>query len=191
MRNARAGLALVMALAALLSGCSVAVEGAPAAAASGGAGLAATAFVDSRARFSLVPPRGWTPDASGRQDTAVVFLHSRPDPAPPGPFLPNINVVVLPAGADLAVTVVGARRELGDLTAYRPVEDETASLAGGLPAHVLGGTFTRAGYALRNLQLFTVSGGSTFVVTGTALADRWDDYRALFDASLHTLTVPA
>jgi hypothetical protein len=43
---------------------------------------------------------------------------------------------------------------------------------------------------LRNVQLLAVRGGTeTVVVTGTALADSWDDYGPVFETSLRSLTV--
>lgn len=194
MRNARAGVVPVIALTALLAllaGCSVAVRGTATPARGGSVALAPARYVDGQRRFSIVPPQGWRPDTSGRESTAVFFLASDPDTAAAGPFVSNINVLVLPAHADLDATVGAARGELAGLNAYRLLDDEAATLAGGLPAHVLGGTFTQSGFALRNLQLFTVYQGSTVVVTGTALADRWAGYGALVDASLHTVIVPA
>ena len=62
----------------------------------------------------------------------------------------------------------------------------------GAPAHLLGGTYhdPDTGHVLRNLQLVALHGqAQTVVVTGTALADAWDGYEAVFETSLRSLTV--
>jgi hypothetical protein len=149
------------------------------------------AFSDAQKRFTIAPPPGWKADTSGAQNTAVVFLDPTPTRSAQGDFSANINVLVVPSVAGLPATVVGAREELRGLTDYASDTDAAVSLADGTAAHLLGGTFTDkgSGMRLRNLQLFTVHGRSTTVVTGTAPAQGWSTYAPVFDASLRTLTV--
>jgi hypothetical protein len=195
MRVARAGVVVVLAI--VLGGCTVTVGGTPladpAVATPAGGSPApppdGELFVDPVGRFGLVPPPGWQVDTSGAQGTAVLFLAPDSDTTPDGAFAANINVLVVEGSADLADTVVSARREVRDLTGYSATADEPATLAGGVPAHVLGGVFADSGFELRNLQLFTVHEGTTVVATGTALAAVWEEYEALLDSSLRTLTV--
>lgn len=203
MRIARRAVALALAAAAALAGCTSEVPGTATAERTGGPAPssapseAPTAppeglFVDAQGRFGLVPPDGWEVDASGQQGTAVVFRSTSVDTSPtdPGPFVANINVLVAPsAGATLAQTVVGARQELQAFEAYASTADEPVTLSDGTEAHVLGGTFTDSGFALQNLQLFTVAEGNTVVVTGTSLAATWPTNEAVLDGSLRTLTV--
>lgn len=174
-------------------GCGVAVPGAPA---SDPAALPRPApaprppgapFRDALGRFVLVPPPGWTLDTSGAEATAVIFA----DPRPRG-FRANVNVVVVPAHTDLPGIVTGARQEVRALEDYLPTADEPVTLPDGAPAHLLGGTYhdPGTGLALRNLQLVALHGqAQTVVVTGTALAEAWDGYAAVFETSLRSLTV--
>jgi len=62
-------------------------------------------------------------------------------------------------------------------------------LVDGTPAHILGGTFTQSGFEVRNVQLFASSGGTDMVVTGTALAETWDNWEGLFGQTFETFTV--
>ncbi len=184
--------------AALISGCSSVVAGT----ASPEGGTACTvaagpagplppddAFADGRGRFRLAPPRGWTADTSGAQGTAVIFLEPGTAGSAAGAFTSNINILVLPAAADLPATVIGARRELRDLAGYSATADRSCLLHDGTPAHLLGGTFDDpgTGVALRNLQLVVVAGASTVVVTGTSPTERWDAYETAFATSLQSL----
>jgi hypothetical protein len=150
-------------------------------------------FDDARGRFHLVPPPGWNVDTTGAQDTAVIFADPRPIEWAGGRFRANLNVLVVPAAADLPGTVVNARQELVALTDYRSTTDERATLSDGWAAHLLGGTFRdpRGGHALRNIQLLTIRNGETVVVTGTAPADAWAGYETVFETSLRSLTVVA
>lgn len=180
------------------AGCTVAVPGSPAA---DPAGLSRPApsprppgasFRDALNRFDLVPPPGWTVDASGAERTAVIFADPRVSESPGGRFRANINVIVLPAHTDLPGIVTGARREVRALADYLPTADEPVTLPDGSPAHLLGGTYRDpdSGLELRNLQVVALHGGSeTVVVTGTALADTWDGYGNQFETSLRSLTV--
>jgi hypothetical protein len=186
--------AVIAAMTVLITaGCAVAVPGAPA---SDPAALSrpapaprppGAAFRDALGRFDLVPPPGWTVDTSGTESTAVVFA----DPRPRG-FRANVNVVVVPAHAELPGIVTGAREEVRALEDYRPTADEPVTLPDGAPAHLLGGTYhdPDTGLVLRNLQLVALHGQvQTVVVTGTALAEAWDGYEAVFETTLRSLTV--
>jgi hypothetical protein len=192
------GIAAAVAVALGAAGCTVAIPGAPAADPAAVARPAPSprppgdVFRDAQGRFDLVPPPGWTVDATGEQNTAVIFSDPRPSESPSGRFRANINVIVVPAGAELPRIVTGARQEVRALADYRPTADEPATLPDGSPAHVLGGTFwdQGTGLALRNVQLITVRGGTeTVVATGTALADNWSGYGSVFETSLRSLTV--
>jgi len=98
-------------------------------------------------------------------------------------------VLIVPNAAELTATVRDARQEVTSVQGYLPVEDAPFVLADGTPGHLLGGRFSDpAGFALRNVQLFTVRGDRTIVVTGTAPADTWDEYAPVFDSALHTVT---
>jgi hypothetical protein len=196
MRIATACIALLMAGVAV-TGCTVQVQGTPAASP---AALATPSpapqppgdvFADAQGRFGLVSPTGWTVDTSGAQGTAVIFLDPQLSTSIAGQFSANINVLLVQSGADLSTTVLGARRELRGLTGYTSTADEPVTLGDGTPAHLLGGSFSEpsTGLALRNVQLFTVHGGATVVVTGTSLQDVWSLYEQTFQTSLRSLTV--
>jgi hypothetical protein len=148
-------------------------------------------FRDAQGRFDLVPPSGWTLDTSGAQSTAVIFADPQPSESAGGRFRANINVLVVPAVGDLRGTVANARQELTRLPGYQSTADEPVTLPDGSHAQLLGGTFTDpgSGLPLRNIQVLTVHDGETVVVTGTALADAWAGYEAVFDTSLRSLTV--
>jgi hypothetical protein len=179
-----------------LSGCTVSVAGN--AIADRGAVAAAPeavpdprtgAFGDPEGRFELVPPSGWVVDTSGASGTAALFLNPKPTPTTAGSFTANINVLIVPNAAELTATVRDARQEVTSVQGYLPVEDAPFVLADGTPGYLLGGRFSDpAGFALRNVQLFTVRGDRTIVVTGTAPADTWDEYAPVFDSALHTVT---
>ena len=203
MRIAAAWIALVAAAVAV-AGCTVQVPGTAVPDAASAPGPAAPsqssapaqappegAFVDALGRFALVPPAGWTVDTSGAQGTSVVFLDPLPSTSIAGRFSANINVIVVPSGAELEATVVGARQELQGLTDYVQTSDESVTLTDGTPAHLLGGSFTdqATGLALRNVQLFTVYEGATLVATGTSLQDVWGAYEQTLQTSLRSLTV--
>jgi hypothetical protein len=191
--------ALVLAAGLAAGGCAVAVPGAASpdsAVVSDSNPMPAPRpegrlFQDAQGRFGLVPPEGWTVDTSGAQNTAVIFADPQPSESASGRFRANINVIVLPAAGDLGGTVVKARQELTWLPGYQPTSDEPVTLPDGSRAHLLGGTFgdPGTGLPLRNVQVLTVHDGETVVVTGTALAETWAGYEAVFSASLRSLTV--
>ncbi len=197
MRAATIRCAVVLATGLGSAGCAVEVPGtaSPDPAAVGypapGTRPPGAVFSDALGRFDLVPPSGWTVDTSGAQDTAVIFADPRPAESASGRFRANINVLVVPARVDLRDTVAGARRELTGLPGYRPTADEPVTLPDGSRAQLLGGTFDdpRSGLALRNVQILTVDGDETVVVTGTAPADAWAGYESVFETSLRSLTV--
>jgi hypothetical protein len=190
MRSAMIGAALVLVAGLATAGCAVEVAGTPSPAPAA-ARPDDAAFSDAAGRFALVPPPGWSVDTSGTQDTAVIFA----DPRPVGPagrqFRTNINVIVVPAAADLPTTVASARQELTGLPHYRPTADEGVTLLDGTRAQLLGGTFDDpgSGLALRNVQMLSVHGGDTVVVTGTTLADEWAGHGRVLESSLRSLTV--
>jgi hypothetical protein len=199
-RSARVAAALVaLAVPLATAGCAVPVAGTPRADPAAVARPAPAPrppgpeFRDAGGRFGLVPPAGWTVDTSGRQSTAVVFVDPRPTEAAGERFRTNINVIVLPARADLPGTLAAAREEVRALSDYRSTADEPATLSDGSPAHVLGGTYVdpRSGLALRNVQLLAVHGAETVVVTGTTLAQAWPGRGPVLEASLRSLTVVA
>jgi hypothetical protein len=192
------GIAAALAGAVSAAGCTVAVPGSPAADPAAVSRPAPStrppgdAFHDTLNRFDLVQPPGWTVDPSGSQNTAVIFVDPQVSESPTGRFRANINVIVVPAHADLPGIVTGARQEVLALAEYRSTADEPVTLPDGAPAHLLGGTYRdpRTGLALRNVQLLALHGGAeTVVVTGTALADTWDGYGPVFETSLRSLTV--
>jgi hypothetical protein len=191
---------VVAALAGAVSvvGCTVAVPGAPAADPAALSRPAPSprppgaAFRDALSRFDIVPPQGWAVDTSGIESTAVVFTDPKVTESPAGRFRANINVIVVPAHADLPGVVTGARQEVRALVDYLPTADEPVTLPDGSPAHLLGGTYrdSDSGLALRNLQLMALHGrAETVVVTATALVDTWDGYGVVFETSLRSLTV--
>lgn len=202
MRIVLAGAALLAAVG--LAGCTVAVEGGPSpvGAAPAAAGPAAPVPAgpaappaevlvrDAEGRFGIVPPPGWERNGSDVGEIALLFVAPDPDvDASARTFAANVNVLVRPADRDLTAVVDEARALLPErVPDYATVADEPAVLPGGAPAHLLGGTFTDRGFALRNLQLFTVVDGRTLIVTGTALADAWGRHAAALDAALRTLT---
>jgi hypothetical protein len=191
MRTAMIGAALVLAAGLAAAGCAVEVAGTPSPDPAAVARPDGAAFSDASGRFALVPPPGWSVDTSGAQDTAVIFADPRPVGPAGGRFRANINVIVVPAGADLPATVASARQELTALPHYRPTADEGVTLLDGTSAQLLGGTFDdpAGGLALRNVQLLSVHGGETVVVTGTTLADEWAGHGRVLESSLRSLVV--
>lgn len=181
----------------LLGGCTVSVAGHPTAdpgalPATVAPAAPAGSYGDPAGRFTLVPPPSWVVDTSGASGTAALFLNPRPNTSAAGEFTANVNVLIVPTTAVLPDTVANARQEVASVRGYTSMQDEPFQLADGTPAHLLGGRFTDpSGYALRNVQLVAVRGDRAVVVTGTALADSWDEYAGAFDASLHTITVGA
>jgi hypothetical protein len=191
--------AFVLLVGAVLGGCAAKVPGnpvaepnVPPAAPVTGPGAVPGGFVDPTGRFGLVPPAGWVVDTSGASGTAAVFLDPTPTPSDAGDFTANINVLVVPGSGALPDVVADAQREMSSLASYRSLEDEPFPLADGHPGYLVGGRFDDpAGYPLRNIQLFSVQDDRTVVVTGTALAPAWEQYRPVFEAVLRTVSVGA
>lgn len=196
MRFAVVTVAVTVLLGGVLSGCTVSVAGhavadvgavavAPTAAQDPGTG----AFGDPEGRFGLVPPSGWVVDTSGASGTAALFLDPKPTSSAAGSFTANINVLIVPTATELVDTVRHAQQEVSSVPGYLPVEDEPFGLADGSAGHLIGGRFSNpAGFALRNVQLLTVHGDRTIVVTGTALDETWGEYASVFDSTLRTVT---
>ncbi|MEN3266165.1 hypothetical protein [Pseudonocardia sp.] len=191
-------IALVLAAGTALAGCSVTVQGtaapepaAASAAPASGPAPSGDVFADTQGRFGLAPPAGWAVDTSGTKGTAVVFMEPQPAGSAAERFGANINVLVVQTPADLSATIAGARQELQGLSGYTSTADEAVTLHDGTPAHILGGTFVDSAsrLSLRNVQLFTVHGGTAIVATGTSPADAWGSYGTVFDTSLRSLTV--
>jgi hypothetical protein len=191
--------AVVVALGAL-AGCTVDVPGSPRADPAASAPTPtpspiptpptiAPGFVDPQGRFGITPPSGWRTDTSGTSGTEVIFFSPSADTTDAGEFTPNINIVVGPVGADLEKTIEANRESLQTLPDYSSTEDLSFVLVDGTPAHILGGTFTQSGFKVRNVQLFASSNGTDMVVTGTALAETWDNWEGLFGQTFETFTV--
>jgi hypothetical protein len=149
----------------------------------------APGFVDPQGRYGITPPSGWRTDTSGTSGTEVIFFSPTADTTDAGEFRPNINIVVGPGGADLEQTIEANRESLQTRPDYASTEDLSFVLVDGTPAHILGGTFTQSGFEVRNVQLFTSSNGTDMVVTGTALAENWDNWEGLFGQTFETFTV--
>jgi hypothetical protein len=199
MRIASAVAAVVLAL-GTLAGCTVDVPGSAHADPAAGAPTPtpspiptapalAPGFVDPQGRYGITPPPGWRTDTSGTSGTEVIFFSPTADTTDAGEFRPNINIVVGPGGADLEQTIEANRESLQTLPDYASTEDLSFVLVDGTPAHILGGTFTQSGFEVRNVQLFTSSNGTDMVVTGTALAENWDNWEGLFGQTFETFTV--
>lgn len=128
MRIVTRGVGLVLAVGVALVGCSTGVDGVappdraavPTAAPSPTPPPAPTGdvFADTRGRFGIAPPAGWSVDSGGARGTAVEFV----DAGSAGPdakrFSANITVLVVPSPADLADTVAGSRQELRGVDGY-------------------------------------------------------------------------
>jgi hypothetical protein len=134
---------------------------------------------------SLRGPEGWEFDDSGQFGTDFLFLNPEPDELEGQSFAANVNVLSEPAqGLDTeGYAEAGAATLPQLLTGYTSVEERDVEVAG-KPARLIGGTFEQGVFKLRNVQLITVADDTGYTVTGTALAQDWDEYAELFEASL-------
>ncbi len=73
------------------------------------------------------------------------------------------------------------------LTGYSSLGERNVELEG-QPARLISSTYEDGGYELRNVQLLAVDGDTAYIVSATALAQDWDDYAELLEASLLSLT---
>ncbi len=125
----------------------------------------------------------------------LLFKSPAADTAPEGSFTPILTVVVSAVpSATLDTIVASAKKSLPrTFTGYTMIDDARVQTTSGVPAHILGGTYTEGPLSLRSKQLIVVGGGTTYTVTGFALASVWDtkQYNALFDAALTSLNISA
>lgn len=152
-------------------------------------GLAAEPETTDGSGASLRGPEGWEFDDSGQFGPDFVFFNPEPDEMDGQPFAANVNVVNEPAqGLDTeGYAAAGAAALPQVLTGYTSVEERDVEVAG-KPARIIGGTFEQGEVELRNLQLITVADDTGYTVTATALAQDWDEYAELFEASLLSLS---
>ena len=147
-------------------------------------------YSDSTNGFQIRPPDGWNVDQSGFLGTKVVFINVTPDLHERTAFSANIVIYVEPAGGmtlEEFVELSKAQYPLV-LTNYVLLGDETA-MVNGREIYFLESTFTHGVYPLRNRQLIAIYDDKAYMVTTTSLAATWQQYEAVFDASLRSFRI--
>lgn len=147
------------------------------------------AYSNAKHNFTIHQPKGWRIDKSGKLGTLAIFFDNKIDKKKTNPFAANINILSESApGLDLNGYVQASKDATKLLTDVKQTDDKEVSL-NGLPARIIGETFTQGAFHLRNLQLIVVRNNQAYVVTATALQSSWAQYQDLFESSLVTFTL--
>ena len=147
-------------------------------------------YSDSTNDFDIRPPDGWRVDQSGLLGTKVAFIHGTPDLHEQTPFRANIVIQVDPAEGRTLEEFVELTKEQQSLllTDFALLGDETDTVDG-REIRFLESSFTYGVVPLRNRQLIAIHGDKSYVITTTALAATWQEYEAVFDASLRSFRI--
>ena len=147
-------------------------------------------YSDSINGFEIRPPSGWTVDRSGLVGTKVAFIHPEPDFHDRTPFSANIVIYVEPAEGLTLEEFVELSREQSSLllTDFALLRDESATV-NGRQIHFLETTFTHGVFPARNRQLIAIYEDNVYAITTTALEATWQQYEAVFDASLRSFRI--
>jgi len=146
--------------------------------------IAQNPYSSAKYGFTIYPIHGWQIDDSGRMNTAVIFTNPNADNDNGNSFNANINVVEEKVSGSLSSTVKATKSALAKvLPNYKTTLDEKISVDG-VPAELIGATFTNNSMHMENLELLIIKNGRAFTVTATALASTWDKYNLLFKSSI-------
>lgn len=152
--------------------------------------LSATPYTQASSSFAIRFPEGWTVDDAGQFGALVFAVNPTPDIKDEAKFSSNMNITsedVQAATLDeyISITQEALPKFLSD---YKVTEDRVVTV-GGIPARIIGGTFTQGQLKLRNIQLVVIKDGKAYVVTATSLASSWNAYKAVMEASAMTFTL--
>jgi hypothetical protein len=139
---------------------------------------------DNGVLLLIRPPAGWL--MSPPQPPARLLLI---DPAAPGPFRPNLNIVAQPLGQltpEEWLTLTRLQyKSMGDkVTVER--DEALGKYPGG---HVFEYTARFEPLSVRCLQLILLQGGTAYLVTALAAAHEFEAYRPRLEASLLSVTL--
>lgn len=144
-------------------------------------------YSNAKYGFKINAPKGWRVDESGKSGTLVFFFNNQSDKEAVNQFTANINVTSESAqGLDLDSYTKASKDTLSRLFQNYKLTEDRAVTANGVPARIIGSTFTQGLYHLRNLQLIVLKGGQAYIVTFTALESTWSKYKSLIESSLLT-----
>ena len=133
-----------------------------------------------RDAFRLSAPEGW----EVRQDVRTVLLIAlASQDGPDDPFRENVNVTTqnVPEGATLDAFYDDAFAEIAQSTiGFSEIETRNVRL-GGVPAKRLVYEYPFGARAFRVLTYVLLDGDQGYFLTGTALAEQYDDYAPLFE----------
>lgn len=141
--------------------------------------------------YSFNPPAGWVlHPTEGQAGLSALFGAPVVDNSGQKPFVSNINVVVAQTSDPLEGLVSQTKEAYpNSLDNYKVVID-SPTVANGLAAHFLGGTYDIPGTGqMQNIQLMLVSASKLYTVTFTSTAKSFNENRALAEASLLSLTL--
>ncbi len=151
---------------------------------------AQTLYTDSQHRFSMMPPAGWQTDASGQKGTLVIFMSPTADSVNGSSFRSNINVVSGSLnGKTLDQYVDEQKAALGANFQDFSLVQDNVTVINGMPARILGVTFTTNGLQLHDLQASVADGDTVYVVTASTLDSTWAAYQASFANALNSFAL--
>lgn len=151
--------------------------------------LARETYIDYQFGFKINPPTGWSIDQSGQSGALAIFSNPKTDQDGSNQFVANINIVSESAkGLDLDSYVENTKKQLPiSLTNYQSTENKKLTLEE-IPTQFIGGTFAQEKLNLRNLQLILIKDNVAYIITGTALASTWDQYKDMFESMFQTFS---
>lgn len=178
-----------------VAGCSAAstsapstpTSSAPSAAPSAPAPALSATVYQSPDGYSIRPPAGWIMHPTGGQDgLSVLFTAPTVDKAVQKPFADNLSVAIQSTTESLDSLISETKQKYPSFLAnYKVVTDQPIAVAGGQPAHLLGGTYDVEGTGtLENIQLTVTNPGKAYTVTFTSPAGSFDNYHDQIQAAL-------
>jgi hypothetical protein len=142
----------------------------------------AHAYTNTSYNFSVEPPNGWTVE---EPTYAVVAFVGPTDEG----FQVNVNVQVEATNLSLADYVSAGKTNLETYEDFTLLTEGARNRINNIDAYEVVFTFTYNGMALKDKQVYLVTGGNAFVVTYSALPTTYETYLPYFETSVQTFNV--
>lgn len=144
-------------------------------------------YQDQRAGLALTLPTGFL-QADTRDDPSVAAQFTLPGDGP-NTVRATLSIVVTPNSDDLPTLVAKSRGLLrASLKDYQSTLDQPIALPSGPQGWLLGGSYALQTVPARNIQLFLVEHGTSYVVTGLTTKQIFDEFAPVFRGTFNTFS---
>ncbi|WP_232667867.1 serine/threonine-protein kinase [Pseudonocardia sp. TRM90224] len=147
--------------------------------------LAPGTYVDVNKRFTILPPPGWTTDASS--------LLTFSSPAAPGEQpAASIVIWVVTAYDSLETSARAVRAGVAEIPGSTVDVDQPTTLPDGTAGHLIGSVFNdpdAGGAPTHELSLVVVNGSTMLIARAATPADKWAEFAPEITSSIRTFSV--